>query len=132
MRSCACCDGLAVVRIEAAELDVEDLARDAELGAAGNDAGDGLHGSGERIVGEHVGHGVEILRRIRHAAHAGGSHGGGQHGLRLHGAVDDDLVFLGEEIGFVGGEDRVERIGRGGQAEGRLAEARRWEWARRA
>ncbi len=33
-------------------------------------------------------------------------------GLRLHGAVDDDLVLLGKEIGLIGGEDRVERVRR--------------------
>ena len=113
---------LVVVRVEAAELDVEDLPRDAELGAAGDDAGDGLQGCGQRIVDELVRHGIEILRRIGDAADAGRSHGGGQRGLGLDGALDDDLVLLGEEIGLVGGEDGVERVGGGRRAEGRLRE----------
>ena len=75
--------GLVVVGIEAAELHIEDLAGDAEAGAAADDAGDGLQRSGERVVGELVGGGVEILRRVGNAARAGGQHGRCEQRLRL-------------------------------------------------
>ena len=59
--------------VEAAELDVEDLPVDAEAGASTDDSGNGLQRDGERIIGELVGDGVEILRRVRNPACAGGS-----------------------------------------------------------
>ena len=32
-----------------------------------------------------------------------------QQRLRLHRAIDDDFIFLGKEIGFIGSENRRER-----------------------
>lgn len=106
-------DGLVVVGIEATQLDIEDLAIDAEAGASADDAGDGLKRGGEGIVGELVGGGVEILGRVGNAGGAGSEHGGGEERLGLHGAIDDDTIFFGEEVGFVCGEDGVEGVGAG-------------------
>ena len=64
---------LRVVRVEATELDVEDLAADAKAGAACDDACDGLQRSGEWVVGQHVGVGIEELRWIGHAAGPAGA-----------------------------------------------------------
>ena len=52
-----------------------------------------------------------------------GRHGGGEQLLRLHGAVDDDFVFLGEEVGFIGREDRLQRARSRSIAEQRLRSA---------
>src|SRR6202044_1411811 len=104
---------LAVVCVEAAELDVEDLASNTEAGASANDAGDGLERGGERIIRGQVGGGVEILRRVRNAGGTCRQHGRSEKRLRLDGAVDDNFVFFGEEVGLFGGEDGIECLGSG-------------------
>jgi len=89
-----CC--LTVVRIEAAELDVENLAIDAEAGASTDNTGDGLEGGGERVIDEHISGRVEILRRVGNAGGTGREHRGSEQRLGLDRTVDDDFVFLGE------------------------------------
>ncbi len=67
--------------------------------------------SGERVIGELVGHRIEILRRIWNPCRTGRQHRRCQRRLRLHGTLHHHLILLGKEVGFIGGEDRCERIG---------------------
>ena len=63
---------------------------------------------GELVVGEFSGGGIEKLRGVRHAGWTRGRHGGGQGCLRGERAANDNGILLGEEVGIVGADDRLQ------------------------
>ena len=103
--------GLAIVRIEAAELHVEDLPIHTEAGSAGDDARDGLQRDAPA--------GLSVSMLVTGSRYCGGfgmpptpagAMAVASSGLRLHRAVDNDFVFLGKEIGLIGRQDRLQRV----------------------
>ena len=82
----------------------------------------------KRIVGELVGNGIQVLRRIGDPCRARRQHGSRKLLLRELRAIHDDFVFLCEQICLIGGENRRKRVGTRRLTEQRLSHTCDGNW----